>query len=345
MKFILVTILITFLSFFNLSAQCISGNCQNGIGTYLVNNQGKYVGEFQKSQFLGKGIFYYLNGDKFLGRWANGIQNGKGKLITAEYQYIGQFKNGEFDGFGTRTYNNGQKDQGNFQKGELIERSTYVDDGIATSVNTSVKNEPIVESQATSSYSNQYKYTTNCNNTYCDQEYGTYKYKDGSIYKGFFKQGKPEGSGTVNYTNGNHYEGEWKNHVPNGMGAFVFNDGVRAEGLWSNGKFLQEKEIHNTRSSQIPNQQVVQSDEAKIYAVVVGVASYNHMPSLKFTDDDAYKMYAFLKSPEGGALPDDQIKILVDDSHMILMDITISSCMMISKTSSIKARLSKKSVT
>lgn len=37
------------------------------------------------------------------------------------------------------------------------------------------------------------------------------------------------------------------------------------------------------------------------------------MPSLRFTDDDAYRMYAFLKSPEGGALPDENIRILIDE--------------------------------
>lgn len=35
---------------------------------------------------------------------------------------------------------------------------------------------------------------------------------------------------------------------------------------------------------------------------------------LKYTDDDAYLLYSFLKSPEGGAVPDDQVKILIDEA-------------------------------
>jgi len=50
-----------------------------------------------------------------------------------------------------------------------------------------------------------------------------------------------------------------------------------------------------------------------MYAVVVGIGSYDAMQSLRFTDDDAYQMYAFFKSPEGGALADDQVEILVDE--------------------------------
>ena len=38
------------------------------------------------------------------------------------------------------------------------------------------------------------------------------------------------------------------------------------------------------------------------------------MQSLKYTDDDAYQLYAFLKSPEGGAISDDNIKVLIDDA-------------------------------
>lgn len=55
-----------------------------------------------------------------------------------------------------------------------------------------------------------------------------------------------------------------------------------------------------------------ETNKPKVFAVVVGIASYNHVQSLKFTKDDAYLMYAFLKSPEGGAIPDNQITLLID---------------------------------
>ena len=56
-----------------------------------------------------------------------------------------------------------------------------------------------------------------------------------------------------------------------------------------------------------------QPEAIKVWAVIVGVASYNHIQSLSYTDDDAYKVYAFFKSPEGGALPDGQVKVLIDE--------------------------------
>jgi uncharacterized caspase-like protein len=51
----------------------------------------------------------------------------------------------------------------------------------------------------------------------------------------------------------------------------------------------------------------------RIWVVVVGVAAYRHIPGLNYTDDDAYRMYAFYKSPEGGSLPDGQVRVLIDE--------------------------------
>ena len=48
-------------------------------------------------------------------------------------------------------------------------------------------------------------------------------------------------------------------------------------------------------------------------AVIGGVANYKTLKDLSYTDDDATKMYNFLKSPEGGAIPDEQMTILIDE--------------------------------
>lgn len=38
-----------------------------------------------------------------------------------------------------------------------------------------------------------------------------------------------------------------------------------------------------------------EKQKLKIWAVIVGVAKYEHMPALKYADDDAYRIYAHLK--------------------------------------------------
>jgi uncharacterized caspase-like protein len=77
--------------------------------------------------------------------------------------------------------------------------------------------------------------------------------------------------------------------------------------------------ISTTSPSSSPSPQT--RHDMKVWAVVVGVADYKSIDKLNYTDDDAYRMYAFYKSPEGGSLPDNQIKVLIDEdathSHVI----------------------------
>ena len=82
--------------------------------------------------------------------------------------------------------------------------------------------------------------------------------------------------------------------------------------VWDYGKPIDQLEVEDELLAQ-EHVTVDKDSEIKIWAVVVGVARYAHMPVLKYTDDDAYHIYAFLKSPEGGALPDKQIRLLIDE--------------------------------
>lgn len=51
------------------------------------------------------------------------------------------------------------------------------------------------------------------------------------------------------------------------------------------------------------------------FAVVVGCADYQGSDmDLRYSDDDAYRFYAYLKSCEGGAIPDENIAVLVDEA-------------------------------
>lgn len=52
----------------------------------------------------------------------------------------------------------------------------------------------------------------------------------------------------------------------------------------------------------------------KMYAVVIGVSQYQQSEmNLQFADDDAKLYYDFLKSPQGGAIPDNQITLLLNE--------------------------------
>ena len=130
--------------------------------------------------------------------------------------------------------------------------------------------------------------------------------------------------GTCYYANGERYEGQWSRGSFNGFGTLFLSDGTEVNGVWDEGTFMGKKEeVAEKQKIQKANTEIVaevadqvtrkEALDMKVWAVVIGVASYSHMPVLRYTDDDAYRMFAFLKSPEGGALSDDHIRILIDE--------------------------------
>jgi hypothetical protein len=175
----------------------------------------------------------------------------------------------------------------------------------------------------------------------CENGEGKFLYKDNSLYEGKFENKKANGFGTCMYANGNVYRGEWKDHNFEGKGVLTYYTGTVYAGIWAKGQLVEKinpsdmdmnfyvptRSIRPKIQPQEPlklektvNQTTVAAlmpskseNPIKIWAMVVGVAAYEHMPILNYTDDDAYKMYAFLRSPEGGGIPDEQIQVLIDE--------------------------------
>ncbi|MBK9110104.1 MAG: hypothetical protein IPM92_17500 [Saprospiraceae bacterium] len=131
-----------------------------------------------------------------------------------------------------------------------------------------------------------------CNVSFCESGRGVFKYADGSKYVGEFVDGEPVGPGICYYSNGDRYEGQWKNHSPNGEGMMYFTSGLIYGAVWDHGKAV--KELSRRKEFIFDaNVAVEHSKEVKIWAVIIGIARYDHMPVLKYSDDDAYKVYAF----------------------------------------------------
>lgn len=182
----------------------------------------------------------------------------------------------------------------------------------------------------------------------CKNGKGVFKFSNGATYEGQFVDGMRHGDGTFHYPNGNVYNGTWAYRFPDGQGTMSYADGTEEKGYWKKGKYLgvtaPAEEDDAIVQDVVPTKKPLTDVTAKggtptgiktygesvyevgkklkmkdvedvnMYAVVIGVSDYTVMPRLKYTDDDAYQIYAFLKSPEGGALPDDQIRILIDES-------------------------------
>ena len=154
----------------------------------------------------------------------------------------------------------------------------------------------------------------------CDNGRGTYIYKEGvAKYVGTFVSGMPDGDGVIYYANGERYKGNWVLGSFNGEGTLYLTDGTEVRGYWKDGSYMGQVDPKAEEKPTSPNLTpddyiaIRKANEMKVWAIIIGISSYNHMQALKYTDDDAYRMYAFLKSPEGGALTDEQIRILIDE--------------------------------
>jgi hypothetical protein len=100
---------------------CISGNCQNGFGTYISETGNRYTGEFYNGRYHGQGKYTFAAGDEYKGEFQNGAYNGNGTyLFSNGNKYVGEFKNSTYHGIGTLFYANGTTKSGKWENGTFI---------------------------------------------------------------------------------------------------------------------------------------------------------------------------------------------------------------------------------
>lgn len=231
----------------------------------------------------GHGIFLHPDGSIYIGDFKEGKKSGIGLCYyPGKTKYRGSWQKDLPNGRGTMTMADGTQQAGIWEDGQLIPQAALV----------------------------QPESNNRCLSGDCQNGYGVYQRGDGRRYQGPFKNGKPNGEGIYFFPNGERYEGQMKDGALHGKGALFFTDGRTIRGYWQDGKYVASLDL--PADSQFSKPAAISG--AKIWAVVIGIASYEHMQVLRYTDDDAYRFYAFLKSPEGGALPDEQIQLLIDES-------------------------------
>ncbi len=185
------------------------------------------------------------------------------------------------------------------------------------------------------------------------QGQGVAEYPGGKRYEGSWANGAFEGHGTITLPDGTLIDGEWQKGVFKGKNlafpgasttviAGVQNQSgtsvspVQPENRYSdptrqrypvtypprtsvsfpavqNSDVGQSAKINNFSQNYLPVNAVKQK-LPQVWALAVGIAAYEGTKKLRYTDDDAYRIFAFWKSVEGGSLDDFHAKVLVDES-------------------------------
>lgn len=123
-------------------AQCISGNCDSGIGEKKYTDKSRFIGEFNKGE-KAKGIYIYPNGDIYSGLFSKNFRTGNaiyqysnGNVFKGEYEnneklygtmyfkngdnYHGAWKENKPHGIGTYQFTNGKTWEGYWEDGKRV---------------------------------------------------------------------------------------------------------------------------------------------------------------------------------------------------------------------------------
>ncbi|MDF1548762.1 MAG: caspase family protein, partial [Bacteroidales bacterium] len=187
---------------------CVSGDCKNGKGTYILDNGEKYFGEMKNYSREGKGTYYFNSGEWYKGEWKKNQREGQGTNYFPDGEkYVGNWKNDKRHGYGTHTYLDGTERTGMWEMGR------YVGTG-----------------------NNNY----GCISGNCDNGFGVYRWSDGEKYVGTFKNKLRYGKGTNYWPDGKVYEGVWFNDKMHGYGKESKDGNVINVGFWEAGKYQGE---------------------------------------------------------------------------------------------------------
>lgn len=124
MKFLIITSAFVFVQF-SLKSQCLSGDCNTGLGEKKYQDSSRFVGQFVNGAKT-QGTYIYPNGDFYMGSFEKNLRKGVGT-----YQYKnGNVFHGEYDNdekyYGTLLFRNGDKYSGSWENNKPSGMGTYV---------------------------------------------------------------------------------------------------------------------------------------------------------------------------------------------------------------------------
>ncbi len=250
-------------------AQCLSGDCVNGKGTFKYSQGGVYVGDFKNGKKEGQGEYIWVNGDIYNGSFKNDRRDGSGWLQTIDGKKYGDWKEDNpvvvgcitgncENGAGTYKWATGEVYTGDFKN--------FKRDGIGTYTNS--KGEVFA-----GAWKNHDWFERGCLTGDCKDGIGTEVY-EGTTYIGQFKNGRAHGEGTSIKRDGTTFKGHWEKGLKKGEGTETNPDGISLTGNWDilyihgqgietlpNGYFMKAKYTHLNNSK---NQKYYSKDNVEI---------------------------------------------------------------------------------
>ncbi len=189
-------------------AQCISGDCNGGNGTYKYSNGDMYTGEWENGVLEGYGRYDWIDGSYYVGYFAAGHREGQGKYVGADGTVL----------------------EGKFKNGELVP-------------------------------------TSGCISGDCANGNGTYKFNNGDIYVGDWKNSMRTGYGRYDWADGSYYIGFFSENNLHGKGSYYSADGTKMIGTFENNQFMKsDADVTATDNNEKPLDNMLAEMDAKTKA-------------------------------------------------------------------------------
>ena len=212
----------------NNPSECVYGNCQDGYGVYRYSgDKPDYaVGSFVGGDKKGKVFYMHGSGGFYCGDWGNS-REGVGTFVWESKEvYVGEWKAGLQSGNAVDFLSTGSINMGYFEGGTFKNKGSIVPGSGNNVVNNNVVNNNVTNNVTTSA----------CISGNCVDGYGTYVWKSGEKYEGYWARDKRNGQGTNNYATGSVYVGNWKDDLQHGYGTMKYQNGDKYIGYWDNHK-------------------------------------------------------------------------------------------------------------
>ncbi len=213
------------------------GSYLTGQGHYVWKNGEIYTGEWRYTKRNGQGTNYYTNGEVARGKFVDDKLNGFATYTWANGdKAVGDFKDYKMHGFATYTFSDGEKQIGYFKYGKREGKFQIIsntgEDYIAF-----YENDKLIKSNASSDKSKTFNKSFSSTNQCKDKEYfdncfAKYKWDNGDIYEGYWKNNERSGQGKYIWSSGEKYTGEFKNDSRHGQGVNIWPNGDKYSGEW-----------------------------------------------------------------------------------------------------------------
>lgn len=200
-------------------------NIFTGVGR-IIDKEGTLLeGYFLNGKLDGRGTKKMLNGFFYIGDFAFGVREGKGKEETKDHIYEGQFSNDKKNGKGKLIY----KILNDSYEGDFTDN--------------------LITGTGLYKWTNGESYYGSFVNGKMHGK-GLYKWPDGGQYEGEYVNNIKEGKGIFKWANGKIFEGEFKNGRPSGPG-FLITKKKRFAVTFKDGKITGKVKEINRISSRV----------------------------------------------------------------------------------------------